>query len=267
MNFCVSLHAEFICEAMCIKQSKVYFAGYGVLFIAMVGALLLVPKGELHLWLNGYHNPFLNGMMRAVTYLAQWPLYVIALLLFGRRYCMLAYYALSELTAAAVVQLIKHLVNMPRPLAFFGDNPDFQQIIVEGIRLHQWHSFPSGHSQTFFVFFTILVILYLPMLKSRASCSNQEPSTPISWVNGHRIKCSLSSKQSVFQRQTIRALLQLLAILLAALGAYSRIYLSQHFLLDVCVGSCIGVVVPILLWPVYNRMGAKWGDRGFFTNK
>jgi membrane-associated phospholipid phosphatase len=35
---------------------------------------------------------------------------------------------------------------------------------------------------------------------------------------------------------------------LAALGAYSRIYLSQHFLSDVCVGSIIGFVTPCLIF-------------------
>ena len=35
---------------------------------------------------------------------------------------------------------------------------------------------------------------------------------------------------------------------LAALGAYSRIYLSQHFLSDVCMGSIIGFVTPFLVF-------------------
>jgi membrane-associated phospholipid phosphatase len=35
---------------------------------------------------------------------------------------------------------------------------------------------------------------------------------------------------------------------LAALGAYSRVYLSQHFLSDVCMGSVIGFVTPCLMF-------------------
>jgi membrane-associated phospholipid phosphatase len=35
---------------------------------------------------------------------------------------------------------------------------------------------------------------------------------------------------------------------MAALGAYSRVYLSQHFLSDVCVGSIIGFVTPCLVF-------------------
>ena len=219
---------------MCMKQSRTYFVGYILLFSAMLVALLLVPKGELHLWLNSCHTPSLDILMKVVTYFAQWPLYVIALLLFCRRYSMLAYYAISEATAAILVQVIKHLFNMPRPSAFFGDDPAFLQIIVEGVRMHNWHSFPSGHTQTFFVFFTILVLL-LPTL-----CKNQSVA--------------------------LRKLVCLALLFLAALGGYSRIYLSQHFLLDVCVGSFIGVVVPLLLLPLYKRWAEKWGNKGFLNN-
>ena len=35
---------------------------------------------------------------------------------------------------------------------------------------------------------------------------------------------------------------------LASLGAYSRVYLSQHFLSDVCMGSIIGFVTPCLMF-------------------
>jgi membrane-associated phospholipid phosphatase len=37
-------------------------------------------------------------------------------------------------------------------------------------------------------------------------------------------------------------------LVMAVLGAYSRIYLSQHFLSDVCVGSIIGFVTPFLVF-------------------
>jgi membrane-associated phospholipid phosphatase len=46
--------------------------------------------------------------------------------------------------------------------------------------------------------------------------------------------------------QFYTSILALLA--LAALGGYSRIYLSQHFLMDVCVGSIIGFVTPFVIF-------------------
>ena len=41
----------------------------------------------------------------------------------------------------------------------------------------------------------------------------------------------------------------LLALLfMAALGAYSRVYLSQHFLADICMGSVIGFTTPLVIF-------------------
>ena len=40
----------------------------------------------------------------------------------------------------------------------------------------------------------------------------------------------------------------LLLLVMAAMGAYSRVYLSQHFLSDVCVGSIIGFTIPFLMF-------------------
>ena len=34
----------------------------------------------------------------------------------------------------------------------------------------------------------------------------------------------------------------------ATLGGYSRVYLSQHFLSDVCMGSIIGFTTPCLMF-------------------
>ena len=50
----------------------------------------------------------------------------------------------------------------------------------------------------------------------------------------------------------------ILAILaLAALGGYSRIYLSQHFMIDVCVGSIVGFVTPFLIFFLFQNKLAK----------
>ena len=52
-------------------------------------------------------------------------------------------------------------------------------------------------------------------------------------------------------------LLMLSLVMLAALGGYSRVYLSQHFLSDVCVGSIIGFVSPCLFfsWHKIRNVG------------
>ena len=40
----------------------------------------------------------------------------------------------------------------------------------------------------------------------------------------------------------------ILLLVFAVMGAYSRVYLSQHFVSDVCVGSIIGFTIPFLMF-------------------
>lgn len=56
------------------------------------------------------------------------------------------------------------------------------------------------------------------------------------------------------------------ALLLLALGVgYSRIYLSQHFLVDVVAGSIIGILTGWLAWLMFNRINKNWLDRSLYN--
>lgn len=60
---------------------------------------------------------------------------------------------------------------------------------------------------------------------------------------------------------TKRPILQVVYFILAALVGYSRIYLSQHFAMDVLAGSIIGVMVTILLKPHLDKLTESWGEK------
>jgi len=53
---------------------------------------------------------------------------------------------------------------------------------------------------------------------------------------------------------------KLLCFFAAALVAYSRIYLSQHFAIDVLTGSLIGIISAWMIYPYYLKLGNKWKD-------
>ena len=94
--------------------------------------------------------------------------------------------------------------------------------MVEGINLYSGNSFPSGHSSTFFVFFTCIALLLAYRYRHIAEHDHQ--------------------------KRFLIGLLLLVLLALAALGAFSRVYLSQHFLSDICVGSIIGFATPCLMF-------------------
>ena len=205
-----------------LRTVSVYAIAYVALLVIVLGLLYAYPKVELHMLLNGGHTAFLDTFFKYYSVLAEWPLYVLALLpLLWRKWEITLFYAICELAAGAVVQILKHLFMAPRPIVVFENYPDLTLPLVEGVSLHHSNSFPSGHTSTFFVFCTCCALLLAYQYWLRAEKSNRKERMLFNFV-------------------------LLLLLGLAALGGFSRIYLSQHFLMDVCVGGIIGVLVPCI---------------------
>ena len=124
-------------------------------------ALLLLPTGELHLLLCDRHTPARDIFYRYYTQVAEWFPYVvcIALLLFGK--IGNGVFASSCLIISALTtQLLKRIINAPRPITWFAENmPDISLPLVEGVEVHHWNSFPSGHTTSFFALLFVIAIL------------------------------------------------------------------------------------------------------------
>jgi membrane-associated phospholipid phosphatase len=56
-------------------------------------------------------------------------------------------------------------------------------------------------------------------------------------------------------------------LVLALLTAYSRVYLSQHFLLDIVVGALIGVTGSLALYPCFYGNEKKWHQLSLLSLK
>ena len=206
-----------------LKGLSVYIIAYIVLLMIVLGLLFAYPKVELHLMLNSCHTDFCDTFLKYYSMLAEWPFYLLALLpLIWKKKEFTIFYAVCELSGGVAVQILKHLFHAPRPIMVFENYPDLVLPLVDGVSLHHSNSFPSGHTSTFFMFFTCCAIL-LYCFYQRSKQNNCR-----SWI--------------VFHLST------LLLLALAALGGYSRIYLSQHFMSDVCVGSIIGFTIPFLVF-------------------
>lgn len=204
------------------KTVYFYTIPYCVLLITILAMLYMYPKLELHLLLNSYHSGFLDTFFKYYTVLAEWPLYILALVpLLWKKFKITLFYAICEAVGGCFVQLIKHLFSSDRPVSVF-ENSHLVLPLVQGVEMHHSNSFPSGHSSTFFMFFTCCAIV----LAYYYSKDNKP----------HTLRTRILFNAS-----------QLLLLFLAALGAYSRVYLSQHFLSDICVGSIIGFTTPFVM--------------------
>ena len=214
------------------KAFLVYGIAYLTLLTIVVGLLYAYPKQELHLLLNSYHTSIQDTFFKYYSMLAEGPLYVVALLpIFWKKIKLTVFFALCELTGGGVLQVLKHIISMPRPLSVFENCPDMVLPVVDGVNMHAGNSFPSGHASTFFVFCTCCVLFLAYRYRQKGSHSRA------AWIH------------------FALAVTALLAM--AALGAYSRVYLSQHFLSDVCVGSIIGFITPCLMFFLIGKRVLK----------
>lgn len=215
-----------------------------MLIVALGLALCFIPKGELHLLLCDRHTPARDIFYRYYTHIAEWAPYVICVLILlfsraGNAAMAATCIACSELTT----QIVKHIVQAPRPITWFAVNmPDIQLPLAEGVRVNQWLSFPSGHTTSFFALFFVLSICLTTSLRNRSSNESNEPVNRIETDSFILI-----------------GLLQILLFLCAALGGYSRIYLSQHFAADVLGGIVIGITISAICYAIFSRYeDLKW---------
>ena len=184
-----------------------------VLALVLGTSLLVVPKAELHLALCQPHTRFLDTIVPIFTDLVDWLPYLCVVLLLFYRAGWATFLASNLLLSTLFVQPIKHILCAPRPLTWFAENmPDISLPLVEGVKMNYWLSFPSGHTTTFFVlFFSLSIILCAENIKGKN-------------------------------------ILSFLCFLCASFGAYTRIYLSQHFALDIFAGILIAVSSTLVLY-------------------
>ena len=185
------------------------------LILLLIGFILLLlnSKTELFLWINRHHNSFFDEFFKLITLFGDGIMTVIVvlvLLFFKFRYSVLA--AITFAYSSLAIQTLKHLFKAPRPVKYFENIIPIRTI--EGYPVHEWNSFPSGHTASVFTLAVVLTYL-LP----------------------HR------------QRHWI-------IIPIAALTAFSRVYLAQHFMEDVISGSIIAVIMTFhMIWWLENT---KW---------
>ena len=184
-----------------------------VLALVLGIALLIIPKAELHLALCQPHTTGLDTIVPMITNLVDWLPYLCVILLLFYRAGWATFLASNLLLSTVIVQPIKHIVSAPRPLTWFAENmPNISLPLVEGVRMNHWLSFPSGHTTTFFVlFFSLSIILCAENIKGKN-------------------------------------ILSFICFLCASFGAYTRIYLSQHFALDIFAGILIAVCSTLVLY-------------------
>lgn len=224
-----------------IKRNNVFLSLWLATVVSLTIALCLIDKGTLHLLLCDHHSAFGDVLMPVLSDTCHWLPYVASAALLLWRWQAGVFVGGSLILSTIITQTLKHIVCAPRPLTWFAEHmPDISLPLTEGVRMHYHLSFPSGHTTTFFCLYFALCALYTLYIVYPPTANGfwyrllhkQAPPTPK----------QPSHAQDKPSRLTGSILMQLLFFLLAAVSSYSRLYLSQHFALDVLAGMLIGVL-------------------------
>lgn len=189
------------------SRSHPFLGLYLLLMIPTISLFFLFGKGQMHLFVNRFHSPGADQFFKQATHLGDPLFLVVVALIFlfidWRKSLLLGLFAGI---CGGLVGLIKAIIiDDMRPFKFFQYfNAPLH--FVEGIRLHEYNTFPSGHTALAFGFFFLL---------------------------------------SLFVRRRGAAVF---FFFLAVLVGYSRMYLSMHFLIDVVVGSILGLATAAALY-------------------
>ena len=194
-----------------LKQNRFFFIGYLFLLIVAFLVWLLETKKGAFILLNPYHTVFLDFVFIGITLIGD-GFFSIALcvsLFFIKRKHLALMVFVSFATSGIFAQILKYFITEARPALFLqkSNYPYF----IENVTLHNFHSFPSGHSTSAFALFAILAF----------AVENKSYS--------------------------------ILFLVMAALVGYSRIYLGQHFIADVGIGSFIGVIFSIATFMYFQK--------------
>ncbi|MFY0671792.1 MAG: phosphatase PAP2 family protein [Bacteroidia bacterium] len=200
--------------------------------LLMAISLYVVPFGnkeELFLKLQPAHNSVLDAIFKLASNLVEWWGWVVAALLALFKRVRFGIYAVVALLHAGMWTLIL------KHGVFKGEmRPSFEidhalLQFVEGVDVHTHNSFPSGHTIAAFSIFMVLTLILSKRYKP--------------WG--------------------------LVFFFIALAAGYSRVYLNQHYPIDVVAGAAIGVVscflVFILSEFIFDKLAVNWAEKSFLS--
>ncbi|MFC2090617.1 phosphatase PAP2 family protein [Bacteroidota bacterium] len=203
-------------------KANLFFWLFTAVFTFLFIIVLIYSRQETHLYLNRYHSDFLDTLMKYWTYLGDG---IVALIIVVGLLLVRIRYALITLLAYVLsglgAQGFKH--------AFFREFPR----PVKYFELHHpdidLHLVPEVDMYSWYSF----------------------PSGHTATAFALFFALALLTKSKG---------LQILLFVMALGVGYSRVYLSQHFLMDVVGGASLGMVFAWIAWWWIGRYENTWMD-------
>lgn len=211
-----------------MKTYRWYYYPVGIFLVAAAVAAGLLPYGEEILFLNDLRFEPFNTVFRMITGLGEPYMWILAVIYYLVRDRRLAVPVIAAgLLVIPVSYIVKDKAGTDRPYTHFQNiGKSDQVVVVPGVALNKGKtSFPSGHTMSAFGLYSMLTLL-----------------------SGGKNRYLMFAMAGI-----------------SVLTGISRIFLVQHFLVDVIGGAVFGMLISGLVWKLWNTKnpGTSGKIRGF----
>jgi len=184
--------------------------------------LFTYTKAEIHIWFNAFHTENLDTFFRYYTHAgdgATAGVIVFILLFIKYRKALQALVAL--IGSAIFAYFFKHFIfgDMPRPMMFFSSDDFF------------------GKAYTLYI------------------AEGYNPGIWYPFPSGH--STTAFAIFGVLALMVEKKAYKLLFFILALSSAYSRVYLSNHFLMDITAGAALGTLIAFFAYFLIGKLEHK----------
>lgn len=199
---------------MIFRELPIFFKVYSGIFLGMITSLLFLEHGELLLWINRHRTHTLDLLMPYLTFLGDGILFAMVALI-------LIFFRRKVGIIVGISGLVMSGITAILKRVIFVDVP---------------------RPKRYFAGTDILDFV-----------EGVRVAGKYSFPSGHSTSAFMIAGilAIIYSRNSI---IQYVGLLLALLAAFSRVYLLQHFYIDVVAGSVLGVVLALItgkwLWPL-----------------
>jgi len=210
------------------KENRFFLIPW-LLFVLATGILFVIfTKAQLHIFLNQFHSTLFDTFFKYITHIGDGTFIAI---LFVVLLFVKYRYAFSFLSGALAASLLINLIKKVLLHDVYRPSKYFE--LYETYQLHFVEGVKLHALQSF-------------------------PSGHTTTVFNLFFMLSLSVKNNW---------LKFTFFVIALVAAFSRVYLSQHFLIDVVAGSVFGVASILIAFYYFSQSPKGWLDQSIFKTK
>lgn len=213
-----------------IVENKVFLIPYFIVAVAAIIFILSIGKANIHIFLNQFHSLFFDIFFKYFTYIGDGIIAIsisILLLFINYRWAIIS--ATSSILILIIIRFLKTVIfsDWFRPIMYFD------YIYKGDYKLHLIEGVDLAGKYSFpsghstTAFATFFLLAII--VKSKA--------------------------------------LKFIFFLIASLAAFSRIYLSWHFLEDTIAGSFIGISITLATFLLISKSKKNWLNNSLIKNK